>query len=301
MIKARSAANTGTGRGQWYLFSLSLQDSNNAVKGLLDVGIIFGRSLEELATEPARQRAAPCRGHLAFSAFEYLCRLAQGDLSEASYASNPDAPIRRTNEWDNMDGTIERDYGGTSIFSDDTVLDYLERASQYARLLASIKINGIILTNVNTNPGTLSEQNLVGLGKIADAMRPYGLQIGIALNFASPQTLGNLSTSDLLDERVINWWGEVTDKVYHRVPDFGGYLVKASSEGHEGQPGPLEYNRTLAEGDVWECDQAPWRRHSFPTFVYEKLNIGDWEADRAAEAYSFFQGLDGEFHDNTLL
>ncbi|KAL2827754.1 glycoside hydrolase superfamily [Aspergillus cavernicola] len=240
------------------------------------------------------------RGAL-YGTFEFLARLAQGNFSTISYASNPEVPIRWTNEWDNMDGSIERGYGGRSIFfANDTVLDDLKRVSQYSRLLASVKINGVIFTNVNADPVTLTPHNIKGLGRIADAMRPYGVQIGVALNFASPQTLGGLPTYDPLDKRVILWWSNITDSIYAQIPDFGGYLVKASSEG---QPGPHQYNRTLPEGANLFGDIL--RPHGgitlFRAFVYDLLDIADWKADRAAEAYNAFQGLDGKFHDKVIL
>jgi alpha-glucuronidase len=236
-----------------------------------------------------------------YGTFEYLSMLARGNFSTAAYASNPSAPLRWTNEWDNMDGTIERGYGGLSIFFDNnTVREDLTRVAQYARLLASVRINGVILTNVNANPITLSPDNIKGLGRIADQMRPYGVQIGIAVNFASPKDFGGLPTYDPLDKRVISWWQNITDTIYDEISDFGGYLLKASSEG---QPGPHTYNRTLADGANVLADVL--KPHGgiifFRTFVYEMLDIADWKADRASEAYEAFQGLDGQFRDNVIL
>ncbi|KAK2766088.1 hypothetical protein FQN54_007603 [Arachnomyces sp. PD_36] len=240
------------------------------------------------------------RGAL-YGAFEYLSSLAQGDFSDVSYSSSPDAPIRWANEWDNMDGTIERGYAGLSIFfANNTIRNDLGRVAQYARLLASVRVNGLILTNVNANPVTLSPENVKGLGRIADLMRPYGVRIGIAVNFASPKDFGGLPTYDPLDKRVISWWQDTTERIYEQVPDFGGYLLKASSEG---QPGPHTYNRTLAEGANLFGDVL--KPHGgitfFRTFVYDLLDIADWKADRASEAYTAFQGLGGKFRDNIIL
>lgn len=240
------------------------------------------------------------RGAL-YGTFEYLSMLARGNFSKVSYVSNPSAPVRWTNEWDNMDGSIERGYGGLSFFfANASVLSDLTRATEYARLLASIKINGLILTNVNADPITLKPENIKGLGRIGDVMRPYGIQIGIALYFASPQTLGGLPTFDPLDESVISWWQNVTAEIYSAVPDFGGYLVKANSEG---QPGPLTYNRTLAQGANMFADALkPYGGIvMFRAFVYSLLNISDWKADRAVAAYEAFQGLDGAFKDNVIV
>lgn len=170
------------------------------------------------------------RGAL-YGAFQYLSMLAQGNFSQVSYASNPAAPVRWVNQWDNLDGSIERGYGGVSIFFDNgTVVDDLTRASEYARILASIGLNGVVVNNVNANSSLLSDVNIAGLGRIADVFRPYGIQIGIALDFASPMDFGNLSTYDPLDPGVIAWWQNITDYLYKSVPDMAGYLVKADSE-----------------------------------------------------------------------
>ncbi|KAF2451395.1 glycoside hydrolase family 67 protein [Karstenula rhodostoma CBS 690.94] len=241
------------------------------------------------------------RGAL-YGAFDYLSRLAQGKLDAVSYVSNPHASIRWTNEWDNLDGSIERGYAGPSIFFENGfVTDNATRVAKYARLLASIRINGIIVNNVNTNEMLLSPQNIDGLGRLADAMRPYGVQLGISLNFASPQLLGGLGTFDPLDPTVDAWWANITNQIYARVPDMAGYLVKANSEG---QPGPLTYNRTLADGaNLFARAVKP---HGgiimFRAFVYDHhLNESNWKADRANAAVEFFQDLDGKFDDNVVV
>lgn len=240
------------------------------------------------------------RGAL-YGAFEYLSMLAQGNFSDVAKVSNPSAPIRWTNEWDNMDGSIERGFAGPSIFfANGVVVNDMTRVAEYARLLASIGINGIIVNNVNANATTLSTQNIRGLGRIADAMRPYGIQIGISLNFASPQSFGGLSTFDPLDTSVIKFWTDITNQIYQQVPDFAGYLVKANSEG---QPGPITYNRTLADGaDLFAKAIKP---HGgivmFRAFVYDQLNESDWRADRTDAAVNYFKPLDGEFDDNVVV
>ena len=241
------------------------------------------------------------RGAL-YGAFDYLSRIAQGNFSDFSIVSSPDVPIRWVNEWDNLDGTIERGYGGPSIFfRNGSVTSNVTRIAQYARLLASVRINGIIINNVNANPALLSAENIDGLGRIADAMRPYGVRVGISLNFASPQKVGRIDTFDPLDPRVVSWWAGVTQSLYARVPDLAGYLVKASSED---QPGPLTYNRTLADGaNLFARALKP---HGgvvvFRAFVYNQhLNESDWKADRAKAANDFFQPLDGKFDDNVVV
>ncbi|KAH6986981.1 glycoside hydrolase superfamily [Ilyonectria destructans] len=246
------------------------------------------------------------RGAL-YGAFEYLSMLGQANFSQVAYATNPSAPIRWANQWDNLNasgthGSIERGYGGPSIFFDGVghIKDDLSRVPLYGRLLASVRINGIVISNVNADPTLLSKDNLEGLRKIADLFRPWGVQVGISLNFASPQSLGELDTFDPLDESVISWWTDKTNQIYKLIPDFVGYLVKANSEG---QPGPLTYNRTLADGaNLFAKAVEP---HGgivmFRAFVYDKLDWNDWHADRANAAVEFFGDLDGEFDDNVVV
>ncbi|KAF2197693.1 alpha-glucuronidase [Delitschia confertaspora ATCC 74209] len=240
------------------------------------------------------------RGAL-YGAFEYLSHIAQGRLGGTSFISNPNSPIRWVNEWDNLDGTIERGYAGPSIFfKNGVVVDDLTRVAEYARLLASIKINGIIINNVNAKAELLNSTNIEGLARIADVMRPFGVQVGISLNFASPQSFG-LKTFDPLDTSVISWWNNVTNQIYSRVPDMAGYLVKANSEG---QPGPLTYNRTLADGANMFAKVA--KPHGgivmFRAFVYDNhLNESHWKDDRANAAVEFFKDLDGKFDDNVVV
>jgi alpha-glucuronidase len=241
------------------------------------------------------------RGAL-YGAFEYLSRLAQGNFEEDDYVDNPHAPIRWVNQWDNLDGSIERGYAGPSIFfSNGFVVDNVTRVAEYARLLASIRINGIIVNNVNANASLLGTRNIEGLGRLADAMRPYGVQLGISLNFASPQTFGGLGSFDPLDPTVDAWWANITDKVYAKVPDMAGYLVKANSEG---QPGPLTYNRTLADGaNMFARAVEP---HGgivmFRAFVYDNhINESNWKNDRANAAVDFFKELDGKFDENVVV
>ncbi|KKA18477.1 alpha-glucuronidase [Rasamsonia emersonii CBS 393.64] len=226
------------------------------------------------------------RGAL-YGAFEYLSMLAQGNFSQVAYANNPRAPIRWVNQWDNLDGSIERGYGGASIFFENGgVVSNLTRAAQYARLLASIGLNAVVVNNVNANASILTPQNIEGLGRIADVFRPYGVQLALSLNFASPTIIGGLSTYDPLDPSVIAWWTNVTDQLYQRIPDFAGYLVKADSEGANLFAKPLQPYGGIV---------------MFRAFVYNQLNESDWKADRAKAAVEFFQGLDGQFDDNVVV
>lgn len=177
----------------------------------------------------------------------------------------------------------------------------LSRVQQYARLLASVRINGIIVNNVNANASLLMPSNMDGLARIADIFRPYGIRVGISLNFASPSTLGNLSTYDPFDSSVIAWWGNVTDQLYARIPDMAGYLVKANSEG---QPGPTTYNRTLADGaNMFARALKPYGGVvMFRAFVYDHhISEDNWYNDRANAAVDFFKPLDGKFDDNVVV
>ncbi|KAJ1323593.1 alpha-glucuronidase [Microdochium nivale] len=248
------------------------------------------------------------RGAL-YGAFEYLNRLSQGIVEPASFASNPDAAVRWVNQWDNMasggtHGSIERGYGGVSMFFwNGVVREDLSRVHQYARILASVGINGIILNNVNANATLFNDNNLAGLQRIGDIFRPYGIRIGLSVLFGAPQSYGGLSTFDPLDPSVIQWWHNVTDRIYARIPDFAGYLSKANSEG---QPGPLTYNRTLAEGaNLFARTLKPYGGTMvFRAFVYDHRSLNqtlDWKADRANAAVNFFDGLDADFDDNVVI
>jgi alpha-glucuronidase len=215
------------------------------------------------------------RGAL-YGAFEYLSMLAQGNFSKVEYATNPNGQIRWVNQWDNMDGTIERGYGGASIFfANNSIVDDLTRAAEYARLLASIRINAVVVNNVNANYTTLESRNIQGLGRIAEVFRPYGVQLGLSLDFASPMELGGLKTYDPLNQDVIDWWQKKTDELYQTIPDMAGYLVKADSEG---EPGPLTYNRTLAQGgNLFARAVKPYGGVvMFRAFVYNKLHEYIW-------------------------
>lgn len=242
------------------------------------------------------------RGTL-YGSFEFLRRIALGNFLEVTFASNPSAPIRWVDEWDNLDGSIERGYGGPSIFfRNGQVVDDMTRISQYARLLSSIGINGCCVNNVNANANLLNDFNLERLGRVADAMRPYGVRIGIALYFDTPKQFGGLSTSDPLDPQVIEWWENITAKLYKHVPDLCGYTIKANSEG---QPGPLSYNRTLADGA--NLFARALKAHGdgimmYRAFVYNHhLDESNWKNDRANAAVEYFQHLDGQFEDNVVV
>ncbi len=203
--------------------------------------------------------------------------------------------LRLLNHWDNPDGTIERGYAGRSIFwKPDGVAD-LDIVREYGRANASIGINGTVLNNVNAKPLMLSKAKLKETKRIADALRPYGIKVYLSVNFASPKALGGLPTADPLDRRVGEWWKRKVKEIYRLIPDFGGFLVKANSEG---EPGPMDYGRTHADGANMLADAlrpyggiVMWR-----AFVYNPSG-----GDRASQAYDEFMPLDGKFRDNVII
>jgi len=213
---------------------------------------------------------------------------------------NPSYEVRILDHWDNLNGTVERGYAGNSIFwrkeNPFVVTDYDKKLWQeYARANASIGINASVLDNVNASPLILSADYLNRAKQIANVLRPYGIKVYLAVNFASPSTLGKLKTADPLDKDVIEWWKEKVKEIYSLIPDFGGFLVKASSEG---QPGPQNYGRTHADGANMLADALKpyggivmWR-----AFVYSSNN-----EDRAKQAYDEFMPLDGKFRDNVII
>lgn len=209
---------------------------------------------------------------------------------------NPAYKLRILDHWDNLDGTVERGYAGHSIWDWEALPDTLSpRYAAYARANASIGINGTVLNNVNASYKILSEPYLKKVKALADVFRPYGIRVYLSINFASPMQLGGLSTADPLNKEVINWWKQKAKEIYQLIPDFGGFLVKANSEG---QPGPCDFNRTHADGANMLADALKpykgivmWR-----AFVYKSS-----DADRAKQAYQEFQPLDGRFHDNVIL
>ncbi|MBQ8811851.1 MAG: alpha-glucuronidase [Bacteroidales bacterium] len=206
----------------------------------------------------------------------------------------PSFERRILNHWDNLDNTIERGYAGWSIWHWGEPVP-VDRIRDYARLNASIGINGSVLNNVNATPEILSREKLERVAQIAEVMRPYGIRVYLSVNFSSPAALGGLSTSDPLAPEVSRWWADKVKEIYSLIPDFGGFLVKANSEG---LPGPQDYGRTHADGANMLADVlAPydgivmWR-----AFVYAPNS-----ADRANQAYEEFVPLDGKFRDNVLI
>lgn len=223
-------------------------------------------------------------------------------LSGIDEESNPYAPVRWVNEWNNLDGSIERGYGGRSIFfENDNVVSDLARAADYARLLASTGINGCTINNVNANPRVLTSEFLPQLVRVADAFRPWGVSMSISVDLGSPKSIGGLDTFDPLDPRVEAWWKEKVNEIYRAIPDFGGFVLKADSEG---RVGPSTYGRTHA--DAANVLANALKPHGgiviYRGFVYN--HHMDWrnlKNDRARAAYDNFHPLDGKFVDNATV
>jgi len=242
------------------------------------------------------------RGAL-YGTFAFLSKIARGEsIMQLNEVQKPSAPIRWVNQWDNLDGSIERGYGGRSIFFEDRhVRADLTRVSEYARLLASIGINGCDVNNVNADLHILDASFIPQLARIAGAFRPYGVQLGVAVNVSMPTQVGELDTFDPLDSRVAKWWQGKLDDVYREIPDFGGVVVKADSEG---QLGPSVYARNPA--DAANVIARALKPHGgvvfYRAFVYNHhLDWHDAKADRARAAYDIFHALDGKFDDNVII
>lgn len=208
----------------------------------------------------------------------------------------PQYDLRILNHWDNLDGSVERGYAGSSLWNWDELPDSISpRYKQYARANASIGINGSVINNVNASPGILSAKYLVKAKTLADIFRPFGIKLYLSVNFASPMALDSLPTADPLNPDVQNWWKNKVAEIYRLIPDFGGFLVKANSEG---QPGPMDFGRSHADGANMLANAIKpyggiimWR-----AFVYSST-----ENDRAKEAFCEFSPLDGEFEPNVIL
>ena len=233
-----------------------------------------------------------------YGTYDLIRMQESGQLGKKAFSKTelPAFHNRILNHWDNPNGTIERGYAGKSLWKWNELPDKISPVyEEYARANASIGINGTVLNNVNADPKMLTAEYLQKVKVLADIFRPYGLKVYLSLNFASPKHLANLKTSDPLDEDVIKWWNDKVKEIYSIIPDFGGFLVKANSEG---QSGPQDYGRTHADGANMIADAvAPyggivmWR-----AFVYDAQS-----PDRAKQACEEFVPLDGQFRDNVII
>ena len=238
-----------------------------------------------------------------YGAFALLRRIALGEpLDLLNVVESPYAPIRFVNQWDNLDGSIERGYGGRSVFWEDgRARADLTRVSEYGRLLASLGLNGCAISNVNANPKLLTKELIADVARIAAAFRPWGVRVVLSLDFGSPKNVGGLDTFDPLDERVAAWWKSKTDELYAAVPDLAGYVVKADSEG---RVGPSAYGRTHADAaNVVARALKPYRGVVFYRgFVYNhRMDWRNLKNDRARAADDNFRALDGKFEDNVVI
>ena len=234
----------------------------------------------------------------------------QQNFSKAiNETEKPQVGLRILNHWDNLDGSIERGYAGKSIFKWEEIKlgkngkggsiskSLHDRLITYARANASLGINGSVLNNVNASPKMMTTEYINKVKVIANILRPYGIRVYLSINFASPMALGYTKTADPLDKKVQQWWKKKAKEIYATIPDFGGFLVKANSEG---QPGPGDYHRTHADGANMLADAVKpyggiimWR-----SFVYGANHKGE---DRVKQAVSEFNGMDGKFRDNVIL
>jgi len=235
-----------------------------------------------------------------YGVYELLRRQVTGEPYQEEIC-NPSYEHRVLNHWDNLDGSIERGYAGHSIFwrkgNDAFVVTEKDKVlwQEYARANASVGINGAVLNNVNSSPDMLKTETLNRVKAIADILRPYGVRVYLSAKFSSPSAIGGLKSSDPLNPEVIKWWQDKAKEIYSMIPDFGGFLVKANSEG---QAGPQDYGRTHADGANLLADAVKpyggivmWR-----AFVYSTSN-----EDRAKQAYNEFLPLDGKFRDNVII
>lgn len=254
--------------------SIKLKDKNHIlITGKTDLGVLYG-------------------------VFNFL-RLIQTNKSieNLNIIDAPKINVRMLNHWDNLNGTVERGYAGSSIWNWQKLPNFIDqRYIDYARANASIGINGTVLNNVNANAMILTQQYLEKVEALANTFRPYGIKVYLTARFSAPIEIGKLKTADPHDTDVINWWKEKAKEIYKRIPDFGGFLVKANSEG---QPGPQNYGRNHVDGANMLADAiAPfggivmWR-----AFVYSEHDVND----RAKQAYSEFVPYDGQFRKNVIV
>ena len=293
---APTLATTPTAGALWLATPRSAPGIPLSLKGLGAEGYAI-RSIDR-GGQPVTLIAANSDIGLLHGAFHWL-RLAQTNapLDRLDIRSAPRIGLRLLNHWDNLDGTVERGYAGMSIWDWWRLPDYKgPRYTDYARANASIGINGTVLNNVNAKAESLSAPYIAKAAALADIFRPYGIKVYLSVKWTAPMELDGLKTADPLDAQVAAWWKAKASEIYRAIPDFGGFLVKANSEG---QPGPQDYDRTHADGaNMLAAAVKPhggivmWR-----AFVYS----AEEPEDRVKQAYTEFVPLDGQFADNVLV
>lgn len=227
-------------------------------------------------------------------------------LCTTSVSAQQAYSLRLLNHWDNPNGTIERGFAGHSIFWIPGGQANIEKVKEYGRINQQLGINGAVLNNVNAKPLMLSKAKLKETKRIADALRPYGMKVYLSVNFASPKALGGLKTADPLDKKVQQWWAKKAKEIYSLIPDFGGFLVKANSEG---EPGPMDYGRNHADGANMLADALTkgWRNAGLegktaqPIVMWRAFVYSPKAGDRASQAYDEFMPFDGLFRDNVII
>lgn len=238
-----------------------------------------------------------------YGVFAFLSKIARAEsLQSLNDVQAPANTVRMVDQWDNLDGTIERGYAGASLFFENGhVRDDLSRAAEYARLFASVGVNTCAINNVNANPRLLEQSFLPQLRRVAEAFRPWGVRLALSVDVSSPKVIGGLPTFDPLDTRVAAWWQQTVDALYAEIPDFAGFVVKADSEG---RAGPASYGRTPA--DAANVIARALKPHGgllfYRSFVYDHhLDWRNPKNDRAKAAYDIFHPLDGQFAENVAI
>ena len=268
----------------------------NEISGLGDEGFLI-KTLKVNGT-PCTVIAARKDMGVMYGVFHFLRLLqTQSDIKELNITQMPKLQRRMLNHWDNLNGTIERGYAGYRLWDWQRLPGYIDpRYRDYARANASIGINGTVLNNVNANARSLTTEYLIKAAALADVFRPYGIRVYLTARFSAPKELRALNTADPLDPEVRQWWKDKVKEIYKYIPDFGGFLVKANSEG---QPGPQDYKRTHADGANMMAEALEpyggivmWR-----AFVYENSR----NVDRAGNGYEEFKPLDGKFNKNVFV
>ena len=267
--------------------------------------VIKAEGYRLLGTKKGITLAASDEKGVLFGTFHILRTIAMEEtLQNLNTTCEPDNPLRMFNHWDNMDNSIERGYSGESFFFENGEIIISKRIRDYARLVASIGINGVVINNVNVKDDAtwlITDRYFAKVAEMSEIFADYGIKLFLSLNYAAPLELSDLTSADPLDENVIAWWKEKIAEVYDNIPNFGGFLVKADSEG---RPGPFTYGRTQADGANMLADVIKpyggliiWR-----CFVYNcTQDWRDYKTDRARAGYDNFIEMDGDYHENVIL